>query len=116
MACREAPTNAGEKDATVKSVVIRVRLLETWGVTTKEDLVIGGGGTKGEAWAALGGVDLRSDLLGEGAGEDTGGERGVSFLKGSFLEAGYLELGEEPIILFQPVLAGGFLVKVELAF
>ena len=106
--------------STVEAVVTRVSFSsssrEAWDGPTTIFLVIGGGGTKRGAWVGLGGVDLRSDLLGDGTGEETGGKWGVSFLEDCFLEEVFLELGVGSIILFHAVLAGSLLVAVELAF
>ena len=77
---------------------------EAWERSTTVVLVIGGGGTREGAWLDQGGVDLRSDCLSDGTGEEMGGEWGVGFLEGIFLEH-----SGESIILAHAVLAGGLL-------
>ena len=65
------------RDSTVEASVTWVSSSfgrEAWDGPTTVVLVIGGGGTRGGTWVGLAGVDLRLDCLGEGAGEETGGE------------------------------------------
>ena len=104
MAWREALAKAGMEELTVESAVAKVRLSKSVGVNLSEVLVMGGGdgvatlegvftgggGTKGEAKMARGGVGLRSAFFYAGD-EEAEGEWVARFFKASFLEVDLVE-------------------------